>query len=135
MAQTGANWKPTKAQERLLNAAQDPELYKNITELCQQTKTPRRTFYNWLQYSPEFKSYWENLWKGSISGSLPSIINAQIDRAEKGDTKAARLLVELMGLLKQQYVHSGGENPIEINHGLSDDGVDLIKRRILGVDN
>lgn len=48
---------------------------------------------------------------------------------------ANELIGKYYKLWTEKHEHSGGENPIEINHGLSDDGVDLIKRRILGVDN
>ena len=46
---------------------------------------------------------------------------------------ANELIGKYFKLWTEKHEHSGGDEPIKIDHGLSDDGVDLIKRRILGI--
>jgi AcrR family transcriptional regulator len=107
MAENGTTWRPTARQAKVLEAASLAGVGRTITAICEEAGVPARTFYNWLRDDPDFKTAWEDSWRVSLKRHLPGVIAAQIDRAINGDTKAARLLADVAGLIKQKLEHSG----------------------------
>lgn len=91
----------------MLDAAQETGTSRTITALCEEAGVDRSLFYRWLRQDPNFRAAWEDTWRSSIKRHLPGVIAAQLDRALNGDTKAARLIADVAGLIKQKLEHSG----------------------------
>jgi hypothetical protein len=91
-------WEPSKLQLALLQAALSYVGKPTITNLCQAAGIDRSTFYDWLHDDPGFSKAWEGMWINSIDGSMPAIVEAQIEKAtERQDTFAAQFLATLRG--------------------------------------
>jgi len=98
----------TPKQRKVLDVAVIPGLKKTITAICEEAKTSRKSFYRWYRTSKTFRKAWDELWDFQINQYLPSVVAAQIDRALKGYTPAARLLFEISGRMKPKV--DGPEN-------------------------
>lgn len=99
--QSAPEWVPSPEQARLLEAVAERDLGDTIQGICAAAEVPRRTFYNWMK-DPSFARAWAGVWRQRLDGHMTTIVNAQIEKAEDGDTKAATFLARLAGLLKDQ---------------------------------
>lgn len=112
MPQKSSVWVPTPKQAAALEAAQDAGLNRSISAICAAAGVDRRGFYRWLDHDPEFRSAWDDVWRGSLRRHLPGVVAAVIAKAEDGDVPAARLVADLAGLTKQRLeadiTHGGG---------------------------
>lgn len=120
-AEAGATkhkWAPSPEQGKVLAAAIEAGFDRNLSAIAKAAGVPRRTLYNWLE-DDRFREAFENIWRVTLGRHVPGIISAQIKRAQCGDARAARLVLELMGILKKhhKHEHSGpGGKPIEHDH-------------------
>lgn len=108
-AQNGTEWVPTSQQAKFLEAATECGFDRNLTAVAKAAGVPRRTVYNWLERDEGFKNSWENLWKTTLSRHVPGVVAALVKRAQGGDPTAAKLVLEMAGILKRgQQAESRG---------------------------
>ena len=100
------NLKPK--QRRLANLLVNPEEKRSISELCQEVKISRTTFYNWLNTEADFKNYLDFLIEGYTNSELANVWKATIKRAVNGDVQAQKLYFELKNKYKQEINVSAG---------------------------
>lgn len=104
----------TKGQLRVLQEAQEAGIDRTITKVCEDAEVNRRTFYRWLD-KPHFAKAWDEVWRGSIIRHFPSVIAAQLQKARRGDTAAARLVADLAGkVTKKQEISGPQGSPIPV---------------------
>jgi len=134
--QTETKWHPTPAQAKVLQTAR--ELGFDITKVAVAKKSgvSRATLYRWLDGDPNFKEAWVNSWSDLLDNHFPAIVSAQIKKAKKGDTQAARLTSELVGHLKNRLEVTGKDGaPIEHDHSTLDSRLaDIASRKGQGND-
>ncbi len=107
----------TPKQNAMLEAAMKVGIGRSITMMCKEADVSRPTFYDWMKNDPNFVAEWEALPMKMVNKHLPGIISAQLFVARTGDTKAARLMLDYAGQLKQRHEHSGpGGAPIRHDH-------------------
>lgn len=115
MSEHATGWTPTPNQAAVLEAAQEPGLKRSIVAICRAAGVDRSRLYAWLAEDADFRAAWEGLWQVSLKRHLPGIVAAQVDKAQKGDTAAARLLLDLAGMLTQKHKISGdAEHPLAV---------------------
>jgi hypothetical protein len=103
-------WKPRPKQKKLLEAAQVPELNRTVTAICDEAGIKRNTFYTWIKKDEDFRNAWNEVWEWAIDRHMPSVVAAQLKKAQGGDTYAARYLSDLSGrMIRNIDVKSGGE--------------------------
>ena len=100
-AQSCTDWKPKPRQKRILEAAQEAGVSRNITAVCDEAGVPRRTFYYWLNSDADFANAWDQVWRKAITRHMPAVVAAMLGKATKGDVPAARLLADMAGAVKQ----------------------------------
>lgn len=105
--QKSTEWAPTPRQAKVLEAAQEAGLNRNISTICEEAGVNRTSFYRWLKEDTGFKAAWQDIWRSSITRHMPAVVAAQVRKAEEGDTNAAKLLSDLAGVLKQKVEHTG----------------------------
>lgn len=89
----------TANQIAVLECALEPGTKRNIKAICSAAGVDRTRFYAWLKECPEFADAWANLWKDVISRHLPGIMASMVDKAQDGDVAAARLVVDVAGII------------------------------------
>lgn len=112
-------WEPSPQQKKALTAAIEAGFDRNISKIAVDAGVPRRTLYKWFDKDPDFLDAWENIWRITLGRHIPGIVSAQIKRAQKGDSRAARLILDLVGAIRQvhKHVHTGPDNgPIPHEH-------------------
>lgn len=92
----------TARQIKILEAAQQAGLHRNIEKVCQEADVPVRTFYRWLAQDPRFKERWDRLWYDSARRHLPGAIQALAYEAHDGNVHAIKLLSELAGVYQEK---------------------------------
>ncbi len=102
MKKNATTWVPSPRQARVLEAAQEAGLDRNITTVCASAGIAPSTFYRWLERDPGFVAAWESIWRGTIRRHLPGVVAAVIHQAQRGDVQAAKLVADLAGVLKGQ---------------------------------
>lgn len=100
--QKETEWRPTRKQAAVLQAAQEAGLNRTITKVCEEAGVPRTRFYKWLNKDPNFKRAWEDVWYGTVRRHLPGAIQALAQRAQSGDVQAIKLMAELAGVYKEK---------------------------------
>lgn len=108
------DWRPTPKQEAFVKVLFGSTTATTIVQACREADVSRQTLYGkWLK-DPQFVSYVEECRNRVAWFKLPRVDQAMIDRAEMGDTKAARLVYErfdkLIGRLEVK-----GEMNINVN--------------------
>lgn len=107
----------SQKQLDLLEAASGIGFGRNVVKICEEADVSRTCFYKWMREDDQFIAAYEALPMKMVNKHLPGIISAQLFAANAGDTKAARLMLDYAGLLKQRLEHSGpGGNPIKHEH-------------------
>lgn len=91
------NLKPK--QRQVAEALVDPDDMRNVTQLCQDFKISRTTFYNW-QHDSEFKGYVDCLIDNYTSSIVPKAWKEIGKKVEKGEMEAIRMLLEVKGKLQ-----------------------------------
>lgn len=86
-------------QIAVLEAALEPGAKKDIRAICKSAGVDHATFYRWLNDDEVFSNAWANLWKDAIGRHLPGIVASMVDKAQSGDVAAARLLVDVAGII------------------------------------
>lgn len=87
-------------QRKVAEALADPSDDRNVTQLCQDFKISRTTFYNW-QKDSAFMGYVDWLVENFTTSMIPKAWK-QIDRKiDKGDMEAIRLVLEVKGKLQK----------------------------------
>lgn len=86
-------------QIAVLEAALEPGAKKDIRAICKSAGIDHATFYRWLNDDEVFSNAWANLWKDAIGRHLPGIVASMVDKAQGGDVAAARLLVDVAGII------------------------------------
>lgn len=104
-----------RKQRLLIEAALEGGLKRNITTLCAEAGVSRSQFYRWMESDDAFRNAWESLWRGIVSRHFPTAVAALVEKAQRGDVSASRLMAELLGVLKQQ-VETTGAQRIEIEY-------------------
>ena len=112
------NLKPK--QRKVAEALCNPENNMTITELCNEYKISRQTFYNW-QSDSEFKSYVEWLLKNFTDSALPRAWKEIIKKVEAGNMEAIKMLFEIKGIHKNEISLNGSGVTIINNIGDTDD--------------
>ncbi len=103
-------WKPKPKQKKLLEAAQTPGLKRTISAICKEAGIVAKTFYNWLEKDEDFRNAWHSVWEWQIDRYMPSVVSAQVKKAQDGSTQAARYLSDVSGkMVKKLDVTSKGE--------------------------
>lgn len=108
----------TSRQIKILEAAQQAGLHRNIEKVCQEADIPVRTFYRWLAQDPQFKERWDRLWYNSARRHLPGAVQALAHEAHSGNVKAIKLLSELAGVYTSKVdlaAKIGGEIKVVFN--------------------
>lgn len=90
-------------QAQLIDCAMEPGIRRTITAVIEAAGVPRVTFYRWLRDDAEFRAAWDGAWRGSIRRHLPGVTAAMIERALAGDVKAARLVVDMAGVITREH--------------------------------
>lgn len=93
----------------LIEAALEAGLKRNITALCAEAGINRVSFYRWMNEDPVFREIWNGLWRDIVSRHFPTAVAAIIEKAQRGDVSASRLMAELLGVLKQQVETTGAQ--------------------------
>lgn len=104
MAQNGTDctdWKPKPRQLAVMECAKQAGLKRNIEAITTEAGVPKRTFYNWLRDDPCFVRAWEAVWRESVTRHLPGVVSAMIHAAQEGDTRAAKIVLDISGVVKQ----------------------------------
>lgn len=104
-----------RKQRLLIEAALESGLKRNITTLCAEAGVHRSQFYRWMESDDAFRDAWESLWRRMLNRHFPTAVAAIVERAQRGDVPASRLMAELLGVLKQQVEQSGTQR-IEIEY-------------------
>lgn len=87
-------------QKKVAEALVDPADDRSVTQLCQDFKISRTTFYNW-QKDSAFMGYVDWLVENFTTSMMPKAWK-QIDRKiDKGDMEAIRLVLEIKGKLQK----------------------------------
>lgn len=84
-------------------------LKRNITALCEDAGVHRSQFYRWMERDAAFREAWESLWRRMVNRHFPTAIAAVVEKAQRGDVSASRLMAELLGVLKQQVETTGAQ--------------------------
>lgn len=100
--QNATPWTPTPNQAAVLEAAQEAGPNRSVSAICKSAGVDRTRFYAWVKEDPDFKAAWEGIWQGTLKRHLPPVVAAMVQKAQKGDVPAARLVAELAGVLKQR---------------------------------
>lgn len=87
----------------------DPTETRNDDEIAQDIGVSRQTLWNWRQLDG-FCDEAYSILQRNISGRLGKVFAGLMQRASKGDSSAARLILEAIGKLKQQ----GGNTTVVI---------------------
>lgn len=97
MAQKETKFKPTLAQERLLEVLLNPDhRLKSVTDICSLAPCTRKVYYAAFK-KPEFIDYYMKESKRMISKAYAGIINASIRQALRGDATHAKMLLNMTG--------------------------------------
>lgn len=115
MKQSGTYANLKRKQRLLIEAALEAGLKRNITALCAEAGIGRVSFYRWMNDDPAFRDAWNGLWRGIVSRHFPTAVAALVEKAQRGDVPASRLMAELLGVLKQQ-VETTGAQRIEVEY-------------------
>ena len=103
-------WKPKPKQKKLLEAAQTPGLKRTISAICEEAGIVTKTFYNWLEKDEGFRDAWLSVWEWQIDRYMPSVVAAQVKKAQGGSTQAARYLSDVSGkMVKKVDLTSKGK--------------------------
>jgi hypothetical protein len=105
--QKSPDWIPSPKQVKVLQAAQEIGFDRGIREICRKAGVTHKSFYEWLKNDPDFAAAWRELPWEMIGHHLPGITSAVIKKAQGGDVQAARLIADLLGLIKQKREISG----------------------------
>lgn len=111
-------WEPSPRQRKVLAVAIEAGFERDLKKIAAAAGVPRRTLYNWLD-DENFRDAFENIWRVMLGRHIPGIVSAQIKLAQKGDSRAARLILDLCGAIRQvhKHVHTGPDNgPIPVEH-------------------
>ena len=92
----------TQRQIKILEAAQQAGLHRNIEKVCQEADIPFRSFCRWLAEDPRFKERWDHLWYNSARRHLPGAVQALAHEAQDGNVHAIKLLSELAGVYQEK---------------------------------
>lgn len=117
-------WKPKPKQKKVLKAALKPEYNRTITAICEEAEIQRQTFYTWIEKDEGFRNAWNEVWEWSIDRYMPSMVAAQIKKAQDGDTAALRVLSDLSGRMKRIIDVTSGGKEIKAYVGISPDDWD-----------
>lgn len=98
MAQNGTKTELTNKQCKVAERLANPDCFSNHSEIMEEFKIPRSTFYRWLR-DEKFMKYVSDLVDKYTDAHLPDVWKALIDKCKKGDTLAMRLYFEL----KEKY--------------------------------
>jgi 3-hydroxyisobutyrate dehydrogenase-like beta-hydroxyacid dehydrogenase len=90
-------------------------LKRNITALCEDAGVHRSQFYRWMESDAAFRGVWESLWRRMVNRHFPTAVAAAVEKAQRGDVSAVRLMAELLGVLKQQVEQTGTQR-VEIEY-------------------
>lgn len=95
--QKETKFKPTLAQERLLEVLLNPEhRLKSVTDICSLAPCTRKVYYAAFK-NDKFIDYYMKESKRMISKSYAGIINASIRQALRGDVSHAKMLLNMTG--------------------------------------
>jgi hypothetical protein len=84
---------------RIIETALNLGFDATIVDVCRQANVSRVTFYRWLDNDPIFEDAYRNLWKRELKGEIPQTVRAILKKAHSGDLAAARLHLEMAGVL------------------------------------
>ena len=115
MKREKGKWYPKPKQKRFLEAATTPGVGRTITAMCQEAHIVPKTYYNWLEKDEGFRDAWMKLWEFQIDRYLPSVVAAQIHKAQDGHTGAARFLGDLSGKMSRKVDVTSGGQPLQSN--------------------
>ena len=90
-------------QAHLIECAMEPGMQRTITAVCEAAGVTRVTFYRWVREDSDFREAWEDAWRGSIRRQLPGVAAAMIHQALAGDVRAARLVVDMAGVVTREH--------------------------------
>ena len=82
--------------------------------MAEKAKIRTNTFYTWLKKDEDFKNAWNEVWYWAIDRYMPSVVAAQLKKAQGGDTKAARYLSDLSGKMVQRHAVDHGVIKVRI---------------------
>jgi hypothetical protein len=95
--QKETKYKPTVAQQRLLEVLLNPEhRLKYVTEICAIASCGRKVYYNAFK-NQDFVDHYMSESKRMISKAYAGIINASIRQALRGDATHAKMLLNMTG--------------------------------------
>jgi translation initiation factor 2B subunit (eIF-2B alpha/beta/delta family) len=103
-SQISTNWSATQMEYMIILA--DPLEARTDEEIASYLKVDRKTLWNWRQTDGFCDEAYEIL-KKNISGKLGKVFAGLIKRAERGDSSAARLILEAINKLKVQGTKEG----------------------------
>ncbi len=84
---------------RIIETALNLGYDATVTEICQRSNVTRVTFYRWLSDDPVFRDTYQNLWRREVEGEVSGTVKAILRKAHSGDLAAARLHLEMAGIL------------------------------------
>jgi len=87
------DWEPTENQEKALAFAWDHDYDFTVSALCEQVGVSRTAWYHW-QETPAFLDWWAEGREAHAVQNLPKVWSAMLRKAEAGDVRAARLVME-----------------------------------------
>ena len=102
MSDKGKPWIPTPKQAAVMEAALKVGVRRTIVDICKDADVSRQSFYEWLREDDDFRDAWANLWKRAIERSLSPVIVAMAHKAANGDVAAARLIVDIAGIVSRK---------------------------------
>lgn len=105
--QNSTAWTPTPKQADLLKAACEPGLKQSIAAICRRAHVDRKSFYNWMNEDPGFKSAWHKLWEDMLATQFNAVTAAMVKKAQEGNVGAGRLVAEMKGVLTKRVEVSG----------------------------
>lgn len=118
-----STYKPTKAEERLLEVLANPEYkQKNVSEICGIAEIDRKTYYTAFK-KPGFVDYYHQLSIELVKQSVMPVLNAVRKEAQGGSFQHAKLLLEMAGLYtekKQQEITGANGGPLQFEQILSE---------------
>jgi hypothetical protein len=112
-----SEYKPTAAEERLLEVMMHPENFgKSITEKCRIAEIDRQTYYNAMK-KPEFVELYNSYNKEMIRSTIGEVIQATKNFGIRfpGNHQDRKILLEMAGAYtEKQEVKVTGEMIIDI---------------------
>lgn len=109
VGQKTTDWRPTAKQLDLLIAARKPGLKRSITAICDEAGVHRTRFYDWMRDDPDFKDAWVKIWQDMLDLHTGGLMAAMIQKGLAGNVGAARLVLEIKGLIKKRVEVTGNE--------------------------